>query len=370
MQLQHRHIIISGGGTGGHIFPALAIANALRDKLSESKILFIGSKGKMEMEKVPAAGYPIEGLWISGLKRKFTLENLSFPFKIISSLFRAWRIIRRFRPDVVAGVGGYASGPTLRMASIMGIPTLIQEQNSFPGITNKLLARSVDRICVAYPGMDKYFPAEKITRTGNPIRQEILDIDGKREKAAKYFNLQPDLKTVLVIGGSQGAVSINRSIEEILPMVRDASIQLIWQTGNTYFEKASEAAMRLSYEGLHVTEFIQPMDLAYAMADLVISRAGAIAISELSALGKPVIFIPLPTAAEDHQMKNALSLAENNAALVIRDDEAGEKLGNLLMDLIKNEKKQEELRENISAFAVLDADKRIAEEIIQLMERK
>ena len=370
MQLQHRHIIISGGGTGGHVFPALAIANALRDKLPGSEILFIGSKGKMEMEKVPAAGYPIEGLWISGLKREVSFENLSFPFKIISSLFKAWRIIRRFKPQVVAGVGGYASGPTLRVASMMGIPTLIQEQNSYPGITNKLLAGAADRICVAYPGMDKYFPLEKIVQTGNPIRQEILDIEGKREKAAKYFSLQSGLKTVLVIGGSQGAVSINRSIEGILPQVREGGIQLIWQTGKTYLSKAEEAARRLNYKGLHVTQFIQPMDLAYAIADVVVSRAGAIAISELSALGKPVIFIPLPTAAEDHQMKNALSLAEKNAALVIKDSEACEKLADLLLDLVKDEKWQEELRKNINSFAVRDADQRIADEIIQLMENR
>ena len=363
------HIIISGGGTGGHIFPALAIARALKEFIPEADILFIGAKGKMEMEKVPAAGFPIKGLWISGLRREISFDNLLFPFKVIHSILKAMTIIRKFKADVAVGVGGFASGPALRAASILGIPTLILEQNSYPGITNKMLGKSAKKICVAYEGMDKYFPADKIILTGNPIRKDVIDIEGKRQEAGKFFQLDPAKQTVLVVGGSQGALSINRCIRNILPEFKEKETQVIWQTGVNFKGQALAASENSGCKDVRVVDFIQRMDLAYAMSDVVISRAGAIAIAELSAVGKPVIFIPLPTAAEDHQMKNARSLAERGAALVLHDKEAGEKLAGTLFGLLEDTNKQEELSSEIRKFAIYDADKKTAEEIIKLMRR-
>lgn len=369
MQRPDPHIIISGGGTGGHIFPALAIARALKERLPKARILFIGAKGKMEMEKVPAAGFPIEGLWISGLRRELSADNLMFPLKVISSLCRAMRIIRKFRADVAVGVGGFASGPALRAASLLGVPTLIQEQNSFPGITNRILGKKARKICVAFPDMERYFPAEKIIITGNPVRKEVTETKGKRSEAAKFFGLDPEIKTVFVVGGSQGAHSVNTYIEKILPFLKDNRVQLLWQTGKNFRVRAQQACKDSNYTESHVTEFIQRMDLAYALADIVVSRAGAIAIAELAAVRKAVIFIPLPTAAEDHQMKNARRLADQGAAYVIRDAEAPEKLPGMLRELIQDDSRRHELEENISAFAFPGADEKIAEEIISLLKK-
>ena len=369
MQRPDPHIIISGGGTGGHIFPALAIARALKRKIPGAQILFIGAKGRMEMEKVPEAGFQIKGLWISGLKRELSVENLAFPFKVISSLFKAFSIIRKFKADVAVGVGGYASGPALRAAGLLGVPTVLQEQNSFPGITNKILGRKASKICVAFQGMEKFFPSSKIVITGNPIRKEVIDTEGKREEAARFFNLDPLKKTIMVVGGSQGALSINLCIEKNIPFLKENKVQLLWQTGKNFEPKAIDACSEVNYSEVKVTGFIQRMDLAYAMADIVISRAGAIAIAEMAAVKKPVVFIPLPTAAEDHQMKNARRLEEKEAALVIPDREANEKLPSVLLGLINDEAFCKKLETNIGSFAVTDADERIADEIIALIKR-
>jgi UDP-N-acetylglucosamine--N-acetylmuramyl-(pentapeptide) pyrophosphoryl-undecaprenol N-acetylglucosamine transferase len=319
MQQSEKRIIISGGGSGGHIFPAIAIANGLKETWPDAKFMFIGAKGKMEMEKVPQAGYPIEGLWISGLQRRLTLKNLSFPLKLVSSILKARKIIKQFKPDLAVGVGGFASGPTLYQAARMNIPTLIQEQNSYPGITNIWLSKKVDKICVAYDGLDRYFPKDKIYLTGNPVRSEVVQIEGKKEEAARFFQLDPLKKTVLVVGGSLGARTINEAIEEQLGSFVQEDVQLIWQTGKNYFEKAAAAVLKHNQEHIKVFQFINQMDLAYAMADLVISRAGAIAISELCLVGKPTILVPSPFVAEDHQTKNALALVTYNAAVLVKD---------------------------------------------------
>lgn len=363
------HIIISGGGTGGHIFPALAIAKAVKRKLPGTKILFIGAKGKMEMEKVPAAGFEIKGLWISGLKREISLQNLLFPIKVVSSLFRSFVIIRKFKADAAVGVGGFASGPALRAAGMLGVPCLIQEQNSFPGITNKLLGKKASKICVAYEGLEKYFPAEKIVVTGNPVRKEVIETAGKKNEAATFFGIDPERMTVLVVGGSQGALSVNICIESILLIIKESGLQLIWQTGQNFRQRATEACMAASFEEVKVVDFIQRMDLAYAAADIVISRAGAIAIAELALVRKAVIFIPLPTAAEDHQMKNARRLEEKEAAIVIHDKEAQEKLPDILLKLMNNNELRLKLEQNIGAFAVADADDKIADEVIALIRK-
>jgi UDP-N-acetylglucosamine--N-acetylmuramyl-(pentapeptide) pyrophosphoryl-undecaprenol N-acetylglucosamine transferase len=323
----------------------------------------------MEMEKVPAAGFEIKGLWISGLKRELSAGNLIFPLKVLHSTIKAACIIHRFKADVAVGVGGYASGPALRAAGMLGIPTLIQEQNSFPGITNKLLGKKAKKICVAYEGMEKFFPAEKIIITGNPVRKEIIDTEGKRGDAGLYFGLNAGKKIILIIGGSQGAHSINACIEKLLPLLKDNKIELLWQTGRNFEQKAKDACKELGYDSVKIVDFIQRMDLAYALADLVISRAGAIAIAELAAVSKPVIFIPLPTAAEDHQMKNARKLEAKGAALVINDNDAAEKLPALILDLLTDDARREKLKKQIGTFAVADADDKIADEIIALIEK-
>ena len=362
-------IIISGGGTGGHIFPAIAIANALKKIIKEVDILFVGAQGKMEMEKVSVAGYPIVGLWISGLQRKITIDNLSFPFKVISSISKANKIIKEFNPDMVIGVGGYASGPILFAATNKGIPTLIQEQNSFPGITNKILAKRVDKICVAYNGMEKYFPKEKLLMTGNPVRQDIHDIARKREQAFDFFKLDKNKKTLLVIGGSLGARTINLSIVGGLKEFAENSIQVIWQTGKSFYNEAKEATKIFGYSGIKVFEFINNMDFAFAASDIVISRAGASAISELTIVEKPSILVPSPNVSEDHQTKNAMTLVNNEAAILIKDIEAKENLTRTSIELLMNEEKQNILRNNISKLAIRNSADIIANEILMLIKK-
>jgi len=360
-------VIISGGGTGGHIYPAVAIANAVRKQFPDVDILFIGAKGKMEMEKVPAAGYSIKGLWISGLQRRLTWKNLLFPMKLVVSMVHAIYLVKRFNPDVVVGVGGFASGPTLRAAAILGIPSLIQEQNSYPGITNKILASKVQRICVAYPEMERFFPIEKICTTGNPVRQDIIQLDGKESEAATFFNISPDRKVLLVIGGSLGARTINEAMLENLRQLVDANVQVIWQTGKGYHQKVCMAAKSfIDNDNVKVYDFITRMDLAYAIADVVVSRAGALSIAELCVTAKPSILIPSPNVAEDHQTKNAMALVKKNAALYIADAEAINKLGEEALRLITNPYEMELLSKNIKQFAFVSAADDIVQELIKL----
>ncbi|MBI3512344.1 MAG: undecaprenyldiphospho-muramoylpentapeptide beta-N-acetylglucosaminyltransferase [Bacteroidetes bacterium] len=361
--------IISGGGTGGHIFPAIAIANALKLRVPDADFLFVGAEGRMEMEKVPAAGFRIEGLKIAGLQRKLTLSNFSFPFKLLGSIMRAKKILKRFRPDAAIGTGGYASGPMLRVASNAGIPTLIQEQNSFPGITNKILSKKANRICVAYEGMEKYFPKEKIVFTGNPVRSDILELEGKRKQALGIFGLAADKKIVLVIGGSLGARTINETIKQCLQQLRENNIQLIWQTGKNYFREAEEA-VKNDQRGMKVFDFISKMDLAYAAADVIVSRAGASSVSELCLVKKPAILVPSPNVAEDHQSKNAMSLVRKEAALLVKDAEAKEKLPARIIDLLNDKLMQEKLSANISTLAVKNSAELIANEVLELIGKK
>jgi UDP-N-acetylglucosamine--N-acetylmuramyl-(pentapeptide) pyrophosphoryl-undecaprenol N-acetylglucosamine transferase len=359
-------VLISGGGTGGHVFPAIAIAKSVERSFPKVRFLFVGAKDKMEMTKVPEAGYQIEGMWISGFNRSLSFRNLIFPFKIIHSLFKARRIINKFKPDVAVGVGGFASGPTLKMAQWLGVPYLIQEQNSYPGITNKLLAKGAASICTAYEGMEKYFPKEKIILTGNPIRSQVIEIEGKKEEAQKYFNLDKKLKTVLIVGGSLGAQSVNRAIVEHLQEWKTIGFQVIWQTGKTTFESSKTALNRSGADNIHIHEFISRMDLAYAAADLIVSRAGAIAISEISAVGKPVIFVPFPYAAEDHQTKNAQKLVDTQAAQLIKDSEVKDELFPMVKHLIEDEKLLQKMSASILKMGIKDADDKIANEIIKL----
>lgn len=360
-------VIISGGGTGGHVFPAIAIAHAIKRKVPDSDILFIGAKGKMEMEKVPAAGYTIYGLRISGLQRRLTWKNLSFPLKVIFSLMKANQIIRRFKPDIVIGVGGYASGPALRAAVRNKIPTLIQEQNSYAGITNKLLGKKVSKICVAYDGMERFFPKDKILLTGNPVRQDILFIQNKRTEGLLHFGLKEDKKVILIIGGSLGAGTINRSVLNCVRKgITEKGCQLIWQTGKFYFENILTKPEVSNNPDVHVLAFIDRMDMAYASADIVISRAGAIAISELCIAGKPSILIPSPNVAEDHQTKNARALESKGSALMIKDTDAEELLFQTLIRLSGDEKLQSQLHENILRLAIPDAADKIADEALHL----
>lgn len=367
-KLSQLKFIISGGGTGGHIFPAIAIANALKSRVPDAEFLFVGAEGRMEMEKVPAAGYKIVGLWISGLQRKLTLSNLSFPVKVISSLLKAKKILKEFQPDAVVGTGGYASGPMLRVASNAGIPTLVQEQNSYPGITNKILSARVNRICVAYRGMEKYFPKEKILFTGNPVRQDILSLQGKRARAMEFFGLNPDRKTLLIIGGSLGARTINQSIAAGVQRIVDAGYQVIWQTGKTFLPEAKSAAMKL--EGVYVSDFITKMDLAYAAADLVVSRAGASSVSELCLVGKASILVPSPNVAEDHQTKNAMALVNEGAAALVKDSEAGAALIDAVLGLFHDDTRRAELEMKIRQLGTPNAADLIAGEILQLIQEK
>ncbi|HPT13213.1 MAG TPA: undecaprenyldiphospho-muramoylpentapeptide beta-N-acetylglucosaminyltransferase [Bacteroidales bacterium] len=366
-QLSNIKVILSGGGTGGHIFPAVAIANAIKAAIPDVEIMFVGAKGRMEMEKVPAAGYPIKGLWISGLQRRLTLDNLSFPIKMIYSFLKAGSIIRQFKPDVAIGTGGYASWPTLSAAASRGIPTFIQEQNSFPGITNKKLAKKAHLIFVAYEGMEKYFQESKIRLVGNPIRQDIAMNKITRNNACEFFGLDPAKKTVLIIGGSLGALTINQSIRESLQLFAENGLQVLWQTGKSYSGLAADAILADSDARQVTMPFIARMDMAYAAADLVVSRAGAIAISEICAVGKPCILVPSPNVAEDHQTKNAMALAGKNAALMVADKDAIHELGAKVIELADDENLQNMLRENILKMAYQDAASTIASEVIAII---
>lgn len=362
------NILISGGGTGGHIFPAIAIANALKAKLGNPNILFVGAKGKMEMEKVPEAGYPIEGLWISGLQRRLDSQNLSFPFKVISSLRAAGQIIRKFEPDIAIGTGGYASGPLLFMATKKHIPTLILEQNSYPGVTNKLLGKRVNTICVAYEGMDNYFPADRITITGSPIRKEIRKMKVSRDEGLSAFDLKPEKPTLLIIGGSQGARRVNQALLDHIEKILESGVQVLWQTGKYSFEKVQQ---QMAEKGLDqdvkVTEFISRMDLAYAAADLIVSRAGAIAIAEIVAVKKPAIFVPLPSAAEDHQTKNAQTLVKGHAAVMVKENELDERLAIVIADLVRNSSDRFVMVQNLKRYDHPKATDLIVEEALKLM---
>lgn len=369
MQKQNLRVIISGGGTGGHIFPAISIANALKQKDSNTEILFVGAEGKMEMEKVPAAGYKIIGLPVRGFQRKLTFQNISFFYKLLVSIIKARKIIKSFKPDIVVGVGGFASGPILRAATRMNIPTLIQEQNSYAGVTNKILGNKVNKVCVAYENMERFFPKEKIVFTGNPVRQDLIDTTGKKhEEALLHFGLQGNKKTILVIGGSLGAKTINSSIEAGLNKIADNKLQLIWQTGKDYFYKAKESASKFNNDEIKVADFISRMDLAYSIADVVISRAGASTISELCIVKKPSILVPSPNVAEDHQTKNAMALFKNDAAMMITDAEAPEKLVDEVIKLLKDEFLINVYRDNCGKMAVTNSAEKIANEIISIIE--
>ncbi len=362
-------VIISGGGTGGHIFPAIAIAKAIEQKVDVVEFLFVGAADRMEMEKVPMAGYKIEGLWISGLQRSLSRRNLLFPFKVINSIWRASKIVKDFKPDLAIGTGGYASGPLLFAASRKGVPSLIQEQNSYPGITNKLLAKYVQKICVAYDNMERFFPKEKLVITGNPIREDILEFENKVEEGRKAFNIDSSKPTVLVVGGSLGARSINNAIADSLDVFKDKEVNLIWQTGISFENKAKEKIAAINTADINAYTFIKEMDLAYAAADIIVSRAGAIAISELCTLAKPIILVPLPSAAENHQYKNAQSLVNKNAALLVEDADANRKLVNNLMELIEDKGLQDKLKENIKKLAVKNAANKIATIALGLVKK-
>ena len=358
-------VVISGGGTGGHIFPAIAIADALKRRFPKADILFIGAKGRMEMERVPKAGFPIEGLWISGFTKD--LSALSLPFKLVSSLTKACRILKRFQPDVVIGVGGFASGPTLKAANWLGIPTVIQEQNSYPGKTNRNVGKKAKAICVAYDHLDQWFPAEKIHFTGNPLRANIT-LNGTREEAAAFFQLDPNKPVALLVGGSQGALGINKGISAQLAAFKDSDLQLIWQTGKTYITQAQEEVKALGLENqVKPTVFIERMDLAYGLADMVISRAGAMSISELALVQKPVIFVPLPTAAEDHQTKNAQQLVDAEAAIMVRNADTEKDLIPTLFRLKDDHELQAKMSANIGKFARPNAADDIVDQIIKVI---
>lgn len=360
-------IIISGGGTGGHIFPAVSIANAIKEQHPEAEILFVGAEGRMEMQRVPAAGYQIIGLPVAGFDRKHLLKNISVLIKLMKSQIKARRIIKEFKPDAAVGVGGYASGPTLKVAGSMGIPTLIQEQNSYAGVTNKLLAKKACKICVAYEGMERFFDKEKIILTGNPVRQNLLNQQMSREDAIHSFNLDPTKKTVLIVGGSLGARTINNCVLNGLDQIRQSGVQFIWQTGKFYINEAKEKVGQAeNYPMLHTTDFITDMAAAYSAADLVISRAGAGSISEFCLLGKPVILVPSPNVAEDHQTKNALALVAKDAALYIKDAEASEKLLKTAIETVQQPETLKKLSTNIAKLAFKDSANTIAEEVWKL----
>ena len=361
-------VIISGGGTGGHIFPAIAIAKAIERKVNDVEFLFVGAEDRMEMEKVPNAGYKIIGLWISGLQRKLDKRNLLFPFKVLHSIWKAKKIVREFKPDLAIGTGGYASAPLLYAAAKKGVPALIQEQNSYPGITNKILAKYVQKICVAYDNMERFFPLDKMIITGNPIREDILGFDAQKEIAQIKFELDKTKPTVLVVGGSLGALTINNAIAENLQQIKDMNVNLIWQTGVSYQHKSQKYIIDVNVKGINAFTFIKEMDLAYAAADIIISRAGAIAISELCCVGKPIILVPSPNVAENHQYKNAQSLVNKNAALLVEDAKANRKLVNTLKDLIENKDLKDSLSSNIKKIAVTDAADRIAKIALDLVK--
>lgn len=360
-------IIISGGGTGGHIFPAVSIANAIKAKRPDAKILFVGAIGRMEMTRVPEAGYEIKGLPICGFDRKHLLKNIAVLFKIWKSQHMAKKIIKDFRPMAAVGVGGYASGPTLNVCASKGIPCLIQEQNSYAGVTNKLLAKKASKICVAYEGMERFFPKEKIIMTGNPVRQNLLETKLTKEEAVRTFGLDPEKKTVLLVGGSLGARTINESVRQHLDMVRDSGIQFIWQTGKYYSKEMNDAVQAFGkQDNLVVTDFIKDMGAAYKAADLVISRAGASSISEFQLIGKPVILVPSPNVAEDHQTKNAMALVSKDAAIYVKDSDAVDTLLKTAIETVENDEKLRKLSENILKLGKKNSADVIADEVIKL----
>jgi UDP-N-acetylglucosamine--N-acetylmuramyl-(pentapeptide) pyrophosphoryl-undecaprenol N-acetylglucosamine transferase len=358
--------ILSGGGTGGHIYPAIAIANELKSRFPDAEILFVGANDKMEMQKVPQAGYKIKGLWIAGLQRRLTFDNTLFPIKLISSLLKSRTILKDFKPDVVIGTGGFASGPLLQVAAIAGIPTVIQEQNSYPGITNKLLSKKANKICVAYENLERFFPKQKMILTGNPVRQDLIAIENKREEALQYFKLDSNKKTVLVLGGSLGARRVNQLIEKELENILSQNVQVIWQCGKLYLEDYK----KYNKENVQVVAFIERMDLVYAAADVIISRAGASSVSELCIVGKPVIFIPSPNVAEDHQTKNAQAIVDKKGALMLKESELEAQFGLVFEALLKDQGKQNQLSENIKQLAMPEATKKIVDEIVQLIGQK
>lgn len=360
-------IILSGGGTGGHIYPAIAIANELKSRYPDAEFLFVGAKDRMEMEKVPQAGFEIIGLWISGIQRKLTLKNLTFPFKLLSSLVKSRKIVKQFKPDVVIGTGGFASGPLLQVATSKGIPSLIQEQNSYPGITNKLLSKKTNKICVAYDGLERFFPENKIIKTGNPVRQDLLNIDKKREEAKELFQLEKEKKTLLVLGGSLGSRRINELIEKELDYLLTHNIQIIWQCGKLYFDKYKIYG---NTKNIQVHAFINNMACAYASADIIISRAGASSVSELCIVGKPVIFIPSPNVAEDHQAKNAQAIVDEDAGILIRESDLEVDFQNKFTQLIVSPERQQQLSENIKKLALVNATSDIVDEVEKLLKQK
>lgn len=356
--------ILSGGGTGGHIYPAIAIANELKKRHPDAEILFVGAKDKMEMEKVPKAGYKIEGLWISGLQRKLTWKNLMFPLRLISSLIKAGKIVNKFKPHVAIGTGGFASGPLLQRAAKKGVPCVLQEQNSFAGITNKLLGDKAKRICVAYDNMERFFPKERIVKTGNPVRADLVDLAVDKEQALSFFELSPDMKTVLVLGGSLGARRVNQLIESKLDFFKSGGLQLIWQCGKLYVDEYE----KYNSETVKVRAFLNRMDLAYTAADFIVSRAGAGSVSELCLVGKPVIFIPSPNVAEDHQTKNAEALVAEDAAVVIKESELNENFEKVFSQLTYSEEDQKRLGANIKKMALPKATEHIVDEIEKLLK--
>jgi len=363
-----KKVIISGGGTGGHIFPAIAIADTIKNKYPNAEILFVGAEGKMEMEKVPKAGYDIVGLPIRGIQRKLTLKNLAVPFKLLASLRKAKKLVKKMKPDIAIGVGGYASAATLRMAAKQKVPTLIQEQNSYPGITNKWLAKKAKTICVAYENLDRFFPKEKIVMTGNPIRNKMVDVQGKRNQALTRFGLSPNKRAVLIIGGSLGARTLNMSLKKDIQKFIDQDVQVIWQCGKIYLNRLKEEMGELLNSDLvFISDFIFKMDFAYAAADIIISRAGAISVSELCLVGKPVILVPSPNVSEDHQTKNAMALVNENAAILVKDVDAVETLVDKTLALLKNETKCVELSANIKKLGIDNAAERILFEIEKLI---
>jgi UDP-N-acetylglucosamine--N-acetylmuramyl-(pentapeptide) pyrophosphoryl-undecaprenol N-acetylglucosamine transferase len=351
--------ILSGGGTGGHIYPAIAIANELKLQFPDAEFLFVGAKDKMEMQKVPQAGYEIKGLWIAGLQRKLTLQNMMFPLKLATSLLESRRIIKQFKPNVVIGTGG----PLLQAAGSAGIPTVIQEQNSFPGITNKLLSKKANAICVAYENLERFFPKEKIVLTGNPVRQDLIDIESKRDEAIAFYGLDPNKKTLLVLGGSLGARRVNQLIEKELQSLISQDIQIIWQCGKLYFEDYKKH----NQQNIRVVDFIERMDFVYAAADVIISRAGASSVSELCIVGKPVIFIPSPNVAEDHQTKNAQAIVDAKGAILLKESELESQFSIVFEALLKDEGKQKQLSTNIKKLAMPNATKEIVAEIMRLL---
>lgn len=363
--MRNYKIILSGGGTGGHIYPAISIANEIKQRYPNTEFLFVGALDKMEMEKVPQAGYKIEGLWISGLQRKLTLKNLSFPFKLMSSLLKSRRIIKQFKPDLAIGTGGFASGPLLHVAESKGIPSVIQEQNSYPGITNKLLSKKASVICVAYDNLERFFPKNKIIKTGNPVRQDIINIDGKSIQAKDSFNLKHNKLTLLVLGGSLGASRVNQLIEQQLECFAEHNIQVIWQCGKLYYNTYK---VYNENQDVQVHAFLNKMDMAYAAADIIISRAGASSVSELCLVGKPTIFIPSPNVAEDHQTKNAQAIEDKEGAIMIKEKDLDAAFNTKFLALINSKEQQDTLSQNIKKLALPNATKDIVDQVEKLLK--